>query len=48
MFMGFAAYENVSEETARKFDEIIDGICCDVEFWERFTGSKVAPGAEHF
>ena len=40
MFMGFAAYENVSEETARRFDEVIDGMCCDVEFWEKFTGKR--------
>lgn len=43
MFMGFAAYENVSDETARKFDEVIDGMCCDVGFWKKFTGLKEAP-----
>jgi hypothetical protein len=40
MFMGLAAYENVSEETARRFDEIIDGMCCDAEFFKKLTGRQ--------
>ena len=38
MFLGFAKYEKVSEETARKFDQIIDGMCCDAEFFRKLTG----------
>ena len=40
MFQGFARYENVSEETAREFDQIIDGMCCDAEFFRKLTGGR--------
>ena len=40
MFEGLATYENVSEETARRFDEIIDGMCCDAEFFKKLTGKN--------
>ena len=40
MFMGLATYENVSEETARRFDEVIDGMCCDAEFFKKLTGRQ--------
>jgi hypothetical protein len=40
MFMGLAVYENVSEETARRFDQIIDGMCSDVEYMKKFAGQK--------
>ncbi|HEX7174674.1 MAG TPA: hypothetical protein VF240_05265 [Pyrinomonadaceae bacterium] len=40
MFEGFARYEKVSEETSRKFDQIIDGMCCDAEFFRKLTGGR--------
>lgn len=40
MFEGFAKYEKVSEGTARKFDQIIDGMCCDAEFFRKLTGGR--------
>ncbi|MFL6336054.1 MAG: hypothetical protein ACJ754_22330 [Pyrinomonadaceae bacterium] len=39
-FLGFAAYENVPEETARRLDEVIDGMCCDDEYFKELTGRK--------
>jgi hypothetical protein len=38
MFQGLMIYENVSEETAKKFDEVIDGMCCDAEYFKKLIG----------
>lgn len=40
MFDGFASYRNVSEETSRMFDQIIDGMCCDAEFFRTLRGGR--------
>lgn len=40
MLEGFARYVKVSEQTSRRFDQIIDGMCCDAEFFRKLTGGR--------